>query len=338
MKLFYEKDGTLDFIKERKVAVFGYGNQGRAHACNLKDSGVPVVVALRKNSKSWEKATSDGHQVMEFKEASKWANFMMILLPDQVQKSVYKESIEKNLDENDTLCFAHGFNIHFQEITPPYFVDVVMVAPKSPGRLVRQTYEEGKGTPCLAAVYKGSPKTWDVVLSYAKAIGGLRAGTFQTTFKDETETDLFGEQTVLCGGVSELVKCGFETLVENGYPQELAYFECLHELKLIVDLFYEGGLTKMNEDVSETAEYGGYTRGSKILPRDWVKNKMNEVLKEVQTGEFAQEYLEDARNGQEDLLKMRSLEKQHGLEKVGKTLRANMSWLKKEEGHHECRV
>ena len=338
MKLFYEKDGTLEFIKEKKVAVFGYGNQGRAHACNLKDSGIPVVVALRKNSKSWEKATSDGHQVMEFKEASKWANFMMILLPDQVQKSVYKESIEKNLDENDTLCFAHGFNIHFKEISPPHFVNVVMVAPKSPGRLVRQTYEEGKGTPCLAAVYKGSPRTWDVVLSYAKAIGGLRAGTFQTTFKDETETDLFGEQTVLCGGVSELVKCGFETLVENGYPQELAYFECLHELKLIVDLFYEGGLTKMNEDVSETAEYGGYTRGSKILPRDWVKTKMNEVLKEVQSGEFAQEYLEDARNGQEDLLKMRSLEKQHGLEKVGKTLRSNMSWLKKEDGHHECRV
>ncbi|MBG09326.1 MAG: ketol-acid reductoisomerase [Halobacteriovoraceae bacterium] len=338
MKLYYEKDQKKDALSNKRVAIFGFGNQGKAHALNLKDSNKNVRVALRNGSKSAELAKSLGLQVMNFEEAAKWANFIMLLLPDQVQGTVYQETIKPHLEIGDTLCFAHGLNIHFKEIVPPPFVNVIMVAPKSPGKLVRSTFVDGQGVPCLGAVYQKNDGAWDEVLSYANAIGGLRAGLFQTTFKDETETDLFGEQSVLCGGVSELVKCGFETLVESGYPKELAYFECLHELKLIVDLFYEGGLTKMNQAVSETAEYGGYTRGPKVLNKEKTKENMRAVLKDIQSGVFTEEYFNDAKKGQKELLKMRGKEKTHMVEGVGHILRSNMSWMKKGEVKNECRV
>ena len=338
MKLYYEKDQKEDSLYNKKIAVFGFGNQGKAHALNLKDSGKNVRVALRKESKSWNLAKSQGLQVMGFEEAAKWANFIMILLPDQVQGAVYQKAIRPFLEKGDTLCFAHGLNIHFKEIEAPSFVNVIMVAPKSPGKLVRSTFLEGQGVPCLGAVYQNYEGSWNQVLSYADALGGLRAGLFQTTFKDETETDLFGEQSVLCGGVSELVKCGFETLVESGYPKELAYFECLHELKLIVDLFYEGGLTKMNEAVSETAEYGGYTRGNKVINKAETKENMKSVLREIQSGHFTEVYFKDARNGQKELFKRRDEEKSHLIEGVGFALRSNMSWMKRKENKNECRV
>jgi ketol-acid reductoisomerase len=343
VKLYYEKDGSLDKIKEKKVCVLGFGNQGKAHALNLKNSGVDVVVALRPNSTKRALAEKYGFQVKSFEEGTKESNVLVFLLPDQVQKGVYEKYVEKNLKDGDTLLFAHGFNIHFEEIKPPKNIDVVMVAPKSPGHLVRETYLDGKGTPCLGAVWQNpSNSSWELVLSYAMAIGGLKAGTFTTTFKDETETDLFGEQVVLCGGVSELVKMAFETLTEEGYPKELAYFECLHELKLIVDLFYEGGLSYMNEAVSETAEYGGYTRGPRILPQN-IKLKMREVLDEIKRGDFSKEYLKDARSGQKKLLEERQKMNNHDIEEIGKELRKNMSWLKsdssgKGEKNYECRV
>ena len=330
MRLYYDQDTDLEIIKKRKIAVFGYGSQGHAHALNLRDSGANVVVALRDNSKTKERVIADEIEVKSFEEAAKWADFIMILLPDQVQKSVFDTYIKQHLLPSKVLAFAHGFNIHFNEIKPPDFVDVIMIAPKSPGHLVRKTYLDGQGTPCLVAVNQNhSGQGLDLALSYSKGIGGTRAGTIETNFKNETETDLFGEQVVLCGGISELVKNAFETLVEADYPPELAYFECLHEIKLIVDLFYEGGLSLMNYSVSDTAEYGGYVRGPEVLPASVTKEKMKEILKKVQDGSFAKEYLADCSNNQQKLKQYRNQTSEHQIEKVGQKLRSMMPWLQK---------
>ena len=327
MKLFYDNDADLELLKNTRVAIYGYGSQGHAHAQNLKDSGVNVCVALRDGSKSFDRVKKDGLVGKTFSEAATWADFHMLLVPDQHQKALFETYILPQLKPCSVVSFAHGFNIHYGEINCPDFVDVVMVAPKSPGHLVRKTYVDGQGTPCLMAVYQDyTKKAANLALSYAKAIGGTKAGVIETTFKNETETDLFGEQAVLCGGVSQLIKYGFETLEEAGYPAELAYFECLHELKLIVDLFYEGGLSLMNYSVSDTAEYGGYTRGPVVLDES-VKTKMQDVLKQVQDGSFAKEYLADANNKQEKLLNTRKKESQHSIEKVGAFLRSKMTWL-----------
>jgi ketol-acid reductoisomerase len=327
MKLYYDNDANLELLKNSRVAIYGYGSQGHAHAQNLKDSGINVCVALRENSKSAERVKKDGLKVKTFSEAAGWADFHMLLVPDQHQKELFETFILPQLKPCSVLAFAHGFNIHYGEINCPEFIDVVMIAPKSPGHLVRKTFVDGQGTPCLMAVYQDyTEKAAKLALSYAKAIGGTRAGVIETTFKNETETDLFGEQAVLCGGVSQLIKYGFETLEEAGYPAELAYFECLHELKLIVDLFYEGGLSLMNYSVSDTAEYGGYTRGPRILDES-VKIRMKTVLKEVQDGTFAKEYLADAKNKQDLLLKTRAKETSHSIEKVGAFLRSKMTWL-----------
>ncbi len=330
MRLYYDQDTDLELIKKRKIAVFGYGSQGHAHALNLRDSGANVVVALRDGSKTKERVVADEIEVKSFEKAAKWADFIMVLLPDQVQKSVYDSYIQQHLQPSDVLAFAHGFNIHFNEIDPPDFVDVIMIAPKSPGHLVRKTYQDGQGTPCLVAVSQNhSSQGLDLALSYSKGIGGTRAGTIETNFKNETETDLFGEQVVLCGGVSELVKNAFETLVEGGYPPELAYFECLHEIKLIVDLFYEGGLSLMNYSVSDTAEYGGYVRGPEVLPASATKERMKEILKKVQDGSFAKEYLADCANNQQKLKQYRNQTSEHQIEQVGQKLRSMMPWLQK---------
>ena len=266
MKMFYEQDVKMDALKGKKVAILGYGSQGHAHAQNLRDSGVDVVVGLHDTSKSIEKAKNDGFEVVSVADATKMSDIVMCLMPDTAQKKIYDESIKENLREGQTLAFAHGFNIHYNLINPPEFVDVIMVAPKGPGHLLRSVYKEGSGVPCLFAVYKDATgHARDTVLAYAKGIGGTRAGVLETTFKEETETDLFGEQAVLCGGCEELIKAGFETLVNAGYQPEIAYFECLHEMKLIVDLMYEGGLERMNYSVSDTAEWGGYVSGPRVI-------------------------------------------------------------------------
>lgn len=328
MKVYHDQDANLDVLKDQKLAVLGFGSQGHAHALNLKDSGMNVCVGLRKDSASWSKAEEARLQVMETAEAVKWADVVMVLLPDQTQKKVYEQDIAPNLQEGNTLAFAHGFNIHYKQIVPPENVDVIMIAPKSPGHMVRRTYQNGVGTPCLIAVhqdYSGQAK--EKALAWAKGIGGTRAGVIETNFKDETETDLFGEQAVLCGGSEELIKTGFEVLVEAGYPPELAYFECLHEMKLIVDLYYEGGLTLMNYSVSDTAEYGGMTRGKRVITEQ-TKQNMREILKEVQDGSFAREWIEENEKGQPTLKKLRQEYTNHLIEKVGKQLRAMMPWLK----------
>lgn len=330
MQIYYDQDADLNLIKQRKIAIFGYGSQGHAHAQNLQDSGANVVVALRDGSQNKERVIADGLPCKTLEEASAWADFFMVLVPDQCQRDLYETHLKQLLQPGDILAFAHGFNIHYQEIKPPNFVDVVMIAPKSPGHLVRKTYQEGIGTPCLVAVHQNSSgNALNIAVSYAKAIGGTKAGTIETNFKNETETDLFGEQAVLCGGVSMLIKAGFETLTEAGYPPELAYFECLHEIKLIVDLFYEGGLSLMNYSVSDTAEYGGYTRGPRVLPEKETKERMKKILEEVQNGSFAREYLADCANGQADLLANRNAISQHQIETVGQKLRAMMPWLQK---------
>ncbi len=329
MKLYYDKDADLTLLSGKTVAVLGYGSQGHAHALNMKESGVKVVVGLRKESSSWKKAESDGLQVLEIAEATKAADIVMILLPDQTQREVYLRDVLPNLEAGNTLAFAHGFNIHYNQIIPPENVDVFMIAPKSPGHLVRRVYTEGAGVPCLLAIYQDvSGKTKEIGLAYAKAIGGTRAGVIETTFKEETETDLFGEQAILCGGVSELIKAGFETLVEAGYKPEIAYFECMHELKLIVDLFYEGGLSRMYYSVSETAEYGGMTCGPKVVTEEAKKN-MQSILKDVQDGTFARDFILENQAGQPVL---NALRKQHDalqIEQVGKKLRGMMTWIKK---------
>lgn len=335
MKVYYDNDAPLDVLKNKKLAVLGYGSQGHAHAQNLKDSGLNVCVGLRRDSKSWSKAEAAGLTVKETSEAAKWADVIMVLLPDQSQKKAYEESIAANLEAGNTLAFGHGFNIHYQEIEPPENVNIMMIAPKSPGHLVRRTYEQGNGTPCLIAVqqdYTGDTKAQ--ALAWARGIGGTKAGVIETTFKNETETDLFGEQAVLCGGSAELIKAGFEVLTEAGYPPELAYFECMHEMKLIVDLYYEGGLSRMNYSVSDTAEYGGMTRGPRLITAE-TKKEMHKILKEVQTGQFAKEWIRENEQGQPQLAKFRTKNQQHPIEKVGSELRGMMAWLPKKDTRKE---
>jgi len=328
MKVYYESDANLKNLQGKKLAVLGYGSQGHAHALNLKDSGMNVCVGLRKTGFSWEKAEKDGLQVKTVADASAWADVIMVLLPDQYQKKVYEAEIAPHLKQGNTLAFAHGFNIHYRQIKPPENVNVMMIAPKSPGHLVRRTFVQGSGVPCLIAIeqdYSGDTK--DLALAWAKGIGGTRAGVIETTFKDETETDLFGEQAVLCGGSAELIKTGFEVLVEAGYPPELAFFECMHEMKLIVDLYYEGGLSRMNYSVSDTAEYGGMTRGSKVITEE-SKNQMRKILADVQSGAFANEWIEENEKGLPTLKKLRQENQEHEIEKVGNKLRSMMSWIK----------
>ncbi|OOM11309.1 ketol-acid reductoisomerase [Clostridium saccharobutylicum] len=326
-KMYYEKDTDLNLLKGKKVAVIGYGSQGHAHALNLHESGVDVVVGLYNGSKSWEKAEEAGLKVATVAEAAKAADIIMILLPDEKQAKIYNEQIAPNLEEGNALVFAHGFNIHFGQITPPAFVDVFMVAPKGPGHLVRRTYTEGAGVPCLIAVHQdASGKAKQYALAYANGIGGARAGVLETTFKDETETDLFGEQAVLCGGVSELIKAGFETLVEAGYAPENAYFECMHEMKLIVDLLYQGGLSMMRYSISDTAEYGDYQIGKRIIT-DETKKEMKKVLTEIQDGTFAKNWLLENQTNRPGFNARRRMEAEHPIEKVGKELRGMMSWI-----------
>ncbi|MEH2149182.1 ketol-acid reductoisomerase [Nostoc sp.] len=328
-RMYYDEDANLDLLAEKTIAIIGYGSQGHAHALNLKDSGLNVIVGLYPGSKSVAKAEAAGLTVKNVADAANAADFIMILLPDEVQKTIYKNEIEPNLEEGNVLAFAHGFNIHFGQVVPPANVDVVMVAPKGPGHLVRRTYEGGEGVPALFAVYQdASGQARDRAMSYAKGIGGTRAGVLETTFREETETDLFGEQAVLCGGLSALIKAGFETLVEAGYQPELAYFECLHEVKLIVDLVVEGGLAKMRDSISNTAEYGDYTRGPRIVTEQ-TKAEMQKILSEIQSGQFAREFVLENQSGKPGFTAMRRKESEHKIEEVGKDLRAMFSWLKK---------
>jgi len=329
MKIYYEQDASLELLKDKKIAVLGFGSQGHAHALNLKESGMNVCVGLRKSGNSWKKAEAAGVVLKETSEAVNWANVVMVLLPDQNQKKVYDEEIAPGLQEGDTLAFAHGFNIHYGQIAPSENINVMMIAPKSPGHLVRRTFTEGSGVPCLIAVHQDySGKTRELALAWAKGVGGTRAGVIETTFKDETESDLFGEQAVLCGGSAELIKAGFDTLVDGGYPPELAYFECMHELKLIVDLYYEGGLSLMNYSVSDTAEYGGMTRGKRIIT-DQTRQEMRAILKEIQSGDFAREWLSEYAGGQPNMNRLRQETKSHLIEQTGQKLRQMMSWVKK---------
>ena len=330
-KIYYEGDADSSLIKGRKVAVIGYGSQGHAHALNLAESGVEVVVGLRPDSSSAEKASEAGFKVMTPSEAAGWADVVMMLVPDQHMGDLYRDEIALQLDKGDALMFAHGFNIHYGAVVPPDDVDVLMVAPKGPGHLVRRTYTEGSGVPCLLAVHQDATgKAHDLGLSYAAALGGARAGVLETTFKEETETDLFGEQVILCGGVSALIKNAYETLVEAGYQPESAYFETLHELKLIVDLLYEGGLSWMRYSISDTAEYGDYTRGSRIVT-DETKEEMKKVLAEIQSGAFANEWLAQAREGAPFLLEQREANRNHPIETVGRELRGLMPFLTPKE-------
>ena len=328
-RMYYDEDANLDLLKGKTVAIIGYGSQGHAHALNLKDSGVNVIVGLYPGSKSTAKAEAAGLTVKNVADAAKSADFIMILLPDEVQKTIYKNEIEPNLEAGNVLAFAHGFNIHFAQVVPPADVDVVMVAPKGPGHLVRRTYEQGQGVPALFAVYQDATgQARDRAMAYAKGVGGTRAGILETTFREETETDLFGEQAVLCGGLSALIKAGFETLVEAGYQPELAYFECLHEVKLIVDLVVEGGLATMRDSISNTAEYGDYTRGPRVVTAE-TKAEMKKILSEIQSGQFAREFVLENQAGKPGFTAMRRQEAEHPIEAVGKDLRAMFSWLKK---------
>jgi ketol-acid reductoisomerase len=329
--IYYDRDCDPDLIKRHKVAVIGFGSQGHAHARNLADSGVDVVVGLRPSSNSADAAREAGLEVLPVAEAVAAADVVMMLVPDQVMADIYNAEVAPNLEEGDTLLFAHGFNVHFGEIVPPDDVEVAMVAPKGPGHLVRRTYEQDSGIPCLVAVHQSpSGRALALALSYASAIGGGRAGILETTFKEETETDLFGEQVILCGGVSELIKASFETLVDAGYQPESAYFETLHELKLIVDLLYEGGLSWMRYSISDTAEYGDYTRGSRIVT-DETREEMKKVLEEIQSGAFANEWLAQAREGAPYLFEQREANRSHQIEQVGEQLRGLMPFLEPKE-------
>jgi ketol-acid reductoisomerase len=328
MKVFYDKDADLSIIRGKKVAIIGYGSQGHAHAQNLKDSGVQVVVGLRDGSASVEKAKKAGLAVKNLADAAKEADLVMILAPDEQQKDIYAKEIEPNLKKGAALLFAHGFNVHFGFIKPRADLDVFMIAPKGPGHLVRSTYTQGGGVPCLIAIQQNaSGKAREIALSYASAIGGGRAGVIETTFKDECETDLFGEQAVLCGGASHLVQAGFETLIEAGYPPEMAYFECLHELKLIVDLMYEGGIANMRYSISNTAEYGDYTRGPRVV-NSQTKAEMKKILQEVQSGQFAREWMAENENGAKRFKEIRATQAKHPIEDVGEKLRGMMPWIK----------
>jgi len=327
-KVYYEQDADKSLLKGKQVAIIGYGSQGHAHALNLRDSGISVVVGLYDGSPSAERAKEEGLKVMSVADATKTSDVIMILLPDEKQKKIYTESILPNLRPGQTLMFAHGFNIHFGQIQPPATIDVSMIAPKAPGHRVRELYQDGVGVPALLAVHQdASGHAKQTALAYAQAMGHLKAGVIETTFKEETESDLFGEQTVLCGGASALVKASFETLVEAGYQPEIAYFECMHELKLIVDLFYEGGLAYMRYSVSDTAEYGDYTRGPRIVTAQ-TKETMKQILKEIQSGEFAKQWIEENEKGRPNFGPMREKEKNHPIEVVGAKLRKMMSFLK----------
>ena len=329
MKVYYDKDADLSLVKGKKVAIVGYGSQGHAHALNLHDSGVKVTVGLRKGGASWDKAKKAGMNVEEVSEAVKGTDFVMMLMPDEHIAAVYKSEVEPNIRKGATLGFAHGFNIHYGQVMPRDDLDVVMIAPKAPGHTVRSTYAQGGGTPMLIAVHRDqSGKARDLALSYAAAIGGARAGVIETTFKEETETDLFGEQTVLCGGCVELVKAGYEVLTEAGYAPEMAYFECLHELKLIVDLMYEGGIGTMNYSISNNAEYGEYATGPKIITEE-TKNAMRAALARIQSGEYAKDFILENRAGAPMLLSRRRMTAEHPIEIVGEKLRAMMPWIKK---------
>jgi len=329
MKLYYDSDADLNHLSNKTVAVIGYGSQGHAHALNLHESGVKVVVGLRPDSKFNAKAAQEGLKSMPTADAVKQADIVMILIPDQNQRHTYEQDIRPNLKAGAALAFAHGFNIHYNQIVPPAGTDVFMVAPKGPGHLVRRVYKEGFGVPCLFAVYQDASGTArDTALAYARGIGGTRAGVIETTFKEETETDLFGEQAVLCGGAAELVKMGFKTLVNAGYKPEIAYFECLHELKLIVDLFYEGGIAGMYYSVSDTAEYGGMTVGPKVIDESTEK-RMQEVLKRVQDGSFAREFIMENQTGRAVMTSLRRQHDELQIETVGKELRGMMSWIKR---------
>ena len=328
MNIYYDKDADLSIIRSKKVAILGYGSQGHAHANNLKDSGVNVVVGLRPGSASAKKAQAAGLEVQDLAQAVKSADVVMILAPDEHQAALYRDTVEPNIKQGAALAFAHGFNIHFEQIVPRADLDVIMIAPKGPGHLVRSTYTQGGGVPSLIAVYQNaSGKAKELALSYASANGGGRAGVIETNFREETETDLFGEQAVLCGGATALVQAGFETLVEAGYAPEMAYFECLHELKLIVDLMYEGGIANMRYSISNTAEYGDFTRGPRVVTEQ-TKQEMKKILKEIQSGEFAREFILENQAGAAKLKAMRRLGRQHQIEVVGEKLRDMMPWIK----------
>ncbi len=325
--MYYEKDCDLGKLDGKKITIVGYGSQGHAHALNLKDSGCDVCVGLRAGSKNWANAEAAGLKVMTVPEAAKWADIVMILINDETQAEVYKKDIAPNLEAGNALMFAHGFNIHFKQIVPPADIDVLMIAPKGPGHTVRSQYVAGKGVPCLIAVEQNATgKAYDIGLAYAAGIGGARGGVMETTFQDETETDLFGEQAVLCGGVVELMKMGFETLVEAGYAPENAYFECIHEMKLIIDLINKGGVAAMNYSISDTAEYGEYVSGPRILPYEETKKNMKAVLTDIQNGTFAGKWIAENKNGRCFFNATRSILAKHQMETVGAELRKNMLW------------
>ncbi len=328
-KIYYDKDANLELLKDKTIAIIGYGIQGRGQSLNLRDSGLNVVVSEIKESPNYEIAKKDGFNPVPADEAAKKADIIQILTQDHIQAAVYKSAIEPNLNEGKSLVFSHGFNINFKQIVPPKNVDVFMVAPKGPGALVRRMYEEGKGVPCLVAIFQNaSGKAMEIALAYAKGVGGTRAGVIETTFKEETETDLFGEQAVLCGGVTELVKAGFDTLIDAGYQPEIAYFECLHELKLITDLIYEVGIQGMRKRVSDTAEYGDVTRGPRVINAD-TRKEMKKMLEEIQNGKFAKEWIDENANGRPVFSRLREKDSEHPIEKIGSELRGMMPWMKK---------
>ena len=328
-KIYYDKDADLSILKGKRISIIGYGIQGRGQALNLRDSGLDIVISELKESPNYEIAKSDGFEPVDVDQASKEADIIQILTQDHVQAKVYKDSIEKNLNDGKALVFSHGFNIHFGQIVPPKTIDVFMVAPKGPGSLVRRMYEEGKGVPCLVAIFQEyTGQALKIALAYAKGIGGTRAGVIETTFKEETETDLFGEQVVLCGGVTELIKASFETLIGAGYQPEIAYFECLHELKLITDLIYETGIQGMRKRVSDTAEYGDLTRGKRIIT-DQTRQEMKKILDEIQSGKFAKEWIGENQAGRPVFNSLRKRDSTHLIEKTGAELRQMMPWMKK---------
>ncbi len=331
MRVYYDKDVSIEKLKNRKIAIIGYGSQGHAHAQNLRDSGINVVVGLREGGGSWEKAKNAGFKVLPVDEASRWADIVMILAPDSHQSEIYSGYIANNLNPGESVAFGHGFNIHFGQIVPPPNVDIFMVAPKAPGHTVRNEYTQGRGVPALIAVHQNATgQAKEIALAYAGAIGAGRAGIIETTFKDETETDLFGEQCVLCGGLTALILAGFETLVEAGYPPEMAYFECLHEVKLIVDLIYEGGISNMRYSISDTAKYGDITRGPRVI-NDTARQEMRRILKEIQSGEFAREWIIENRAGRPVYNALIKKGESHQIEDVGRRLREMMSSLFKQK-------
>ena len=331
MKIYYDKDADLKNLKGKKIAIIGYGSQGHAQAQNLRDSGLDVIVSQRKGGENYELALRHGFKPITANEAARQADLIQILTQDHIQAKLYEEDVKPHLGKGKTLLFSHGFNIHYGQIVPPKDIDVVMIAPKGPGHLVRREYEKGAGVPSLLAIHQDfTKKAKKTALAYAKGLGATRAGVIETTFKEETETDLFGEQAVLCGGVSELIKAGFDTLVEAGYQPEIAYFECLHELKLIVDLMYEGGLSFMRYSVSDTAEYGDLTRGKRIITED-TRREMKRILEEVRNGNFAKEWIIENRVGRPVFTALRKKEAEHPIEVVGKKLRSMMGWLKEKK-------